>query len=56
MNKFMAKKSVLITGAAGFVGSHLAEKFLAEGFSVIGVDNYLTGRESNLKNLLIYLT
>jgi dTDP-glucose 4,6-dehydratase len=48
----MAKKSVLITGAAGFVGSHLAERFLAEGFSVFGVDNYLTGRESNLKNLL----
>lgn len=48
----MAKKSVLITGAAGFVGSHLSERFLKEGFSVIGVDNFLTGRESNIKHLL----
>lgn len=44
----MAKQSVLITGAAGLVGSHLTEKFLAEGFAVLGVDNFLTGREENL--------
>ena len=48
----MAKKSVLITGAAGFVASHLAERFLREGFSVLGVDNFLTGREANLKEAL----
>ena len=44
----MAKKSVLITGAAGFLGSHLAERFLKEGWQVLGVDSFLTGRESNL--------
>jgi len=48
----MANSSVLITGAAGFVGSHLAERFLREGFSVFGVDNFLTGREANIKEAL----
>ncbi len=48
----MAKQSVLITGAAGFIGSHLSERFLQEGYSVLGVDNFLTGREQNLKDAL----
>jgi dTDP-glucose 4,6-dehydratase len=48
----MANKSVLITGAAGFVGSHLSERFLKEGYSVLGVDNFLTGRESNLSEAM----
>jgi dTDP-glucose 4,6-dehydratase len=39
---------VVITGAAGFLGSHLAERFLEEGYEVIGVDNLVTGSESNL--------
>jgi len=39
---------VLITGAAGFLGSHLAERFLTEGHDVIGMDNFLTGSEDNL--------
>ncbi len=39
---------VLITGAAGFLGSHLTDRFLKEGFHVIGMDNLLTG---NLKNI-----
>jgi len=39
---------VLITGAAGFLGSHLAERFLTEGHAVIGMDNFLTGAEDNL--------
>ena len=39
---------VLITGAAGFIGSHLAERFLSEGYHVIGVDNLSTGSENNL--------
>ncbi len=34
---------VLITGAAGFLGSHLADRFLAEGHEVIGMDNLITG-------------
>ncbi|NUM87787.1 MAG: GDP-mannose 4,6-dehydratase, partial [Bdellovibrionales bacterium] len=46
------KKSVLITGAAGFIGSHLSERFLREGFRVLGVDNFLTGREANLQEAL----
>jgi dTDP-glucose 4,6-dehydratase len=48
----MAKKSVLLTGAAGFIGSHLSERFLREGFAVLGVDNFLTGREANIKEPL----
>lgn len=41
-------KRVLITGAAGFIGSHLVDKFLAEGWHVIGMDNFLTGNEENI--------
>jgi dTDP-glucose 4,6-dehydratase len=44
-------KSVLITGAAGFLGSHLCDKFLSEGFKVIGMDNFITGDEKNIKHL-----
>ena len=42
---------VLITGAAGFIGSHLCEKFLKEGFYVIGLDNFLTGSPENISHL-----
>jgi nucleoside-diphosphate-sugar epimerase len=45
---------VLLTGIAGFIGSHLAEKFLKEGHYVFGVDNFLTGKEENLKLFLKY--
>ncbi|GGN38189.1 UDP-glucuronic acid decarboxylase family protein [Deinococcus daejeonensis] len=38
---------ILITGSAGFIGSHLAERFLNEGHTVIGVDNYISGQRSN---------
>ena len=44
-------KNVLITGAAGFLGSHLCDKFLAEGFKVFGMDNLITGNLDNLKHL-----
>jgi dTDP-glucose 4,6-dehydratase len=42
---------VLVTGAAGFLGSHLCDALVAEGHSVIGVDNFLTGNEQNLAQL-----
>jgi dTDP-glucose 4,6-dehydratase len=42
---------VLITGCAGFIGSHLTEKFLKEGFYVIGMDNFLTGTPDNIAHL-----
>jgi len=45
------KKRVLITGAAGFLGSHLCDRFLAEGFHVIGMDNLLTGNLENIEHL-----
>lgn len=44
-------KTVLITGAAGFLGSHLSDRFIAEGFKVIGVDNLLTGDTNNIAHL-----
>ena len=42
---------VLITGAAGFLGSHLTDRFLAEGHEVIGMDNLITGSRENLAHL-----
>ncbi|HCK60738.1 MAG TPA: NAD-dependent dehydratase [Gemmatimonadetes bacterium] len=42
---------VVITGAAGFLGSHLAERFLVDGHSVIGVDNFITGSRKNVAYL-----
>ncbi len=42
---------VLITGAAGFLGSHLADRFLADGYEVVGVDNFVTGSAENLAHL-----
>jgi len=43
---------VLITGAAGFLGSHLCDRFLADGHSVIGLDNFLTGNPDNIAHLV----
>ena len=43
--------SVLITGAAGFLGSHLCDRFIAEEFHVIGMDNYITGDQDNIQHL-----
>ena len=42
---------VLITGAAGFLGSHLCDRFLAEGHSVVGLDNMVTGHDDNIAHL-----
>jgi dTDP-glucose 4,6-dehydratase len=43
---------VLITGAAGFLGSHLADRFLAEGHAVVGLDNFVTGHPDNIAHLM----
>lgn len=42
---------VLITGAAGFLGSHLCDRLLAEGYQVVGMDNFITGSPENLAHL-----
>ena len=44
-------KNILITGAAGFLGSHLCDRFVAHGFQVIGMDNYITGDQDNIEHL-----
>ena len=43
---------VLITGAAGFLGSHLADRFLRDGHTVVGLDNFLTGHADNIAHLI----
>lgn len=45
------QKRVLITGAAGFLGSHLCDRFIKEGYSVIGMDNLITGDLQNIQHL-----
>lgn len=51
-------KNVLITGAAGFIGSHVAERLLARGYTVLGIDNFdnFYAKEVKLKNLNVLLT
>jgi UDP-glucuronate decarboxylase len=43
---------ILVTGAAGFLGSHFAEKYLAEGHEILGVDNFYTGQRININHLM----
>lgn len=45
-------KRILITGAAGFLGSHLCDRFVKEGYQVIGMDNLITGDMKNIEHLL----
>ena len=42
---------ILVTGAAGFLGSHICDRLLAEGHTVVGMDNFITGRAENLAHL-----
>lgn len=46
------KKRILITGGAGFIGSHLCERLLAEGNDLICLDNYFTGSKNNIRHLM----
>jgi len=46
------KKRILVTGGAGFLGSHLCERLLADGNEVLAVDNYFTGRRDNIAHLM----
>ena len=45
-------KKILITGAAGFLGSHLSDRFIQEGYQVIGMDNLITGDLRNIEHLM----
>ena len=47
----MSRKRILITGAAGFLGSHLSDRFIKEGYHVIAMDNLLTGNINNISHL-----
>ena len=51
MPKFLRKR-ILVTGGAGFLGSHLCERLLADGHDVICVDNFFTGTKDNIAHLL----
>ena len=46
------RKRILVTGGAGFIGSHLCERLLLEGNEVVCVDNFFTGTKDNVKHLL----
>ena len=48
----MSKKKVLITGGAGFLGSHLCDRFIEEGYHVVAMDNLLTGDIANIEHLM----
>ena len=48
----MEKKRILVTGGAGFLGSHLCERLVDEGHDVICLDNYFTGRKKNIEHLM----
>jgi dTDP-glucose 4,6-dehydratase len=44
-------KSVVLSGAAGFVGSHMCDRLISDGYSLIGLDNFLTGHQRNIEHL-----
>jgi UDP-glucuronate decarboxylase len=52
MRRYDLTKRILVTGGAGFLGSHLCERLLADGNDVLCVDNYFTGRRANIAHLL----
>lgn len=52
MKDFMSRKRVLVTGGAGFIGSHLCERLLHEGHEILCLDNFFTGSRDNILHLL----
>src|SRR5687767_8324444 len=52
MRKYSVRRRVLVTGGAGFIGSHLCERLLADGHDVLCVDNFFTGTRRNVEHLL----
>ncbi|OGX15708.1 MAG: NAD-dependent dehydratase [Omnitrophica WOR_2 bacterium RBG_13_41_10] len=48
----MPKKIAVVTGSAGFLGSHLCDKLIEKGYKVIGLDNFITGKLENIRHLL----
>ncbi len=50
--KNLSAKRILVTGGAGFLGSHLCERLLNEGHEVLCVDNFYTGRRQNIAHLV----
>ncbi|MDP2158829.1 MAG: NAD-dependent epimerase/dehydratase family protein, partial [Nitrospirota bacterium] len=52
MKNYGCSKRVLVTGGAGFLGSHLCERLLSEGHEVLCVDNFYTGRRANIATLV----
>src|SRR5436190_23597698 len=53
MRNYNTRKRVLVTGGAGFMGSHLCERLLGEGAEVLCVDNFYTGTRLNIAHLLV---
>ena len=49
---YALRKRILVTGGAGFLGSHLCERLLAQGFDVLCADNFFTGAKDNIAHLL----
>ena len=43
---------ILLTGAAGFLGSHLSDRLLSDGHEVLGLDNFITGNQENLAHIM----
>ena len=48
----MDRKRILVTGGAGFLGSHLCDRLIEQGYDVICVDNLFTGRKENIRHLM----
>ena len=47
----MKKNKIIITGGAGFIGSHLVDKMISKNFNVVVLDNFSTGRVDNLRHI-----